>query len=254
MDTDLDYPAPLAICLEDLGALSEAERYLCCVAVPGRQPGLGLDDGGEVRWETDRPLACELWVTADSRLALFRRRGGAPVVVSRAGRSLEAPFEQPVILLHEDCLTVGGRRLRVHVHGECDSASPPRFYGAEEGGIGGLVRAAAAALAIGTATLAGAAGCKGDAKAAESNRSRIEVRTKPPDIGPPIRPRPKPDAGVKPPPMRATDLPTEPIEVRVKPPEAPARPERKDAGVPRPPMPPDPAKPPRPGMPPKPPK
>ncbi|MDY0002063.1 MAG: hypothetical protein RBU30_12260 [Polyangia bacterium] len=244
----MEYPLPQAICLEDLDALSDAERFLCCVALPGRQPGLGLDARGEVRWETGRPLACELWVTADSKLALFRTRGSGEVLVSRAGRRLAAPCEQPVILLDQDLLEVGGRRLRLHLHGECEAGAAPRFFGAEDGGLGGLVRAAAAALAIGTASLVGAAGCQGNAGAKEPGKDRIEVRTKPPDIGPPVRPRPKPDAGAMQPDMRDA-----PIEVRLQPPQVPARPSPRDAGVPKPPKPPEPAMPPKPPDPPKPP-
>lgn len=228
----MEYPRAQALCLEDLDARSEARRFLCCVAVPGRQPGLGLDRQGAPRWRAEGPLACELWVTGDRCLALYRREGAPEVVVSRLGRELAVPTEKPVILRHEDVVHVGARRLRVHLHGETDQVAEPSFYPVEEGGLGGRVRAAAAALAIGAAALSGAAGCKDDASASGKKPApRIEVRTRPPDVSPPQRPRPKPkpDAGV----MKA-DPPDMDIEVRTRPPEPPPPPP--DAGTRKPPM------------------
>ena len=65
-------PAPQAICLEDLAAPRDDERYLRCVALPGDEPGLTLDRQGVVRWMPDGPEAYELWVSGDGRLVLFR--------------------------------------------------------------------------------------------------------------------------------------------------------------------------------------
>ncbi|MCP4592143.1 MAG: hypothetical protein GY842_15520, partial [bacterium] len=62
---------PLAICIEDMDAQAET-RYLRCVAVPGRQPGLRLDEAGSVLWKSDDGASCELWVSADDRLILYR--------------------------------------------------------------------------------------------------------------------------------------------------------------------------------------
>ncbi len=43
-------PTPLAICLEDLDAPKEDERYLRYVALLGKQPGLTLDRQGGIKW------------------------------------------------------------------------------------------------------------------------------------------------------------------------------------------------------------
>jgi hypothetical protein len=56
-------------------------------------------------------------VSADERLILFRRVGGGPVRVRREHRSLDVPEAKPVVLLDQDRIDVGGRSLRVHVHG-----------------------------------------------------------------------------------------------------------------------------------------
>jgi len=82
-----------AICIEDLDAVSEASKYLRCVALPGRQPGLRLDETGNVQWQAGDVLSCELWVSADDRLILYRQEGMLPVVLRRGGRSLDVPPE-----------------------------------------------------------------------------------------------------------------------------------------------------------------
>lgn len=76
-------PQPLAICLEDLGARDPAQRYLRCVALVGRQPGLRVDAGGAVVWRPAELAACELWVSADDRLILYRTGDGAEVTLRR---------------------------------------------------------------------------------------------------------------------------------------------------------------------------
>ncbi|NMC71333.1 MAG: hypothetical protein GYA57_14880, partial [Myxococcales bacterium] len=113
---------PMSVCLEEL---REGEgRFLRCVALPGRGPGLRLGPDGAVRWR-DGAAGCELWVSADERLILFRPAGGPPAVVSRAGRSLEAPEEKPVVLLGGDEIRVGGRTFRVHLHGPAGAVRAP---------------------------------------------------------------------------------------------------------------------------------
>ncbi len=170
-------PQPLALCLEDLDAATE-ERYLQCVAAVGRGPGLGLAVDGSVLWQ-QLALACELWATQDDRLALLRREGAPAVQVSRQGRTLEAPPEKPVILRQGDELALGGRRLRLHLHGAVQELSPPRV-------LRELGRAAAA-LAVG-ALLAGAPG----SVAADPARDQIEVRQHPPSVVAPEPKKPEP--------------------------------------------------------------
>ncbi len=175
----MNQPLPLSICLEDLDAAADDERYLRCVALPGDdQAGLTLDADGKARWMPDGPEAYELWVSADGRLALYRNTGAPPLLVRRAGRSVEPPAQKPVMLLDQDLLQVAGRRLRVHVHGEADEIHEPRFLSARS--LARMARAAAAALALSTAV-----GAAGEAQGAPSPGTRggqqdIEVRLHPP--------------------------------------------------------------------------
>ena len=206
-------PKPLAICIEDLDATSRP--YLQCVAVAGADAGLIIDPGGEVQWQTSEPGACELWVSLDQRLILFRPPGapGEPVLLRRGGRSLELPEGKPVVLLDQDRVDVGPRRLRVHVHGEAPAVHPPNLLPAQEpSSLGRAARTAAAALALGVAV--GAAGCK----------TSVEVRDSPPKVAPtePVKPKPDmkvPDTRPASPDTRPIKVPPEPIEVRVSPPK-----------------------------------
>jgi hypothetical protein len=118
-------PEPLAICLEDVEARDPSSRYLRCVALVGRQPGLRVDPGGAVVWKVDELVACELWVSADDRLILYRTDDDVPVILQRAGRSLRLPAGKPVVVLDQDTFEVNGRRLRIHVHGVAPAVSPP---------------------------------------------------------------------------------------------------------------------------------
>ena len=91
-------PKPIAICIEDLGSEPKT-RYLRCVALPGRQPGLRLDKAGSVLWQSDDGVSCELWVSADERLILYRpeAKASGPVTLHRAGRSLDVPFGKSLV-------------------------------------------------------------------------------------------------------------------------------------------------------------
>jgi len=205
-------PKPLAICIEDLEAQPGEPRYVRCVAVPGRQPGLRLDTGGEVLWKTDDDVVCELWVSADDRLILYRPEGARAVTVSRAGRSLDVPSGKPVVLIDQDQIDVDSRRLRVHVHGEARAVSAPSPLAPQQSGLADFARAAAVAATIGAAAVAGGCGDK------------IDVRDQPPEVAAPDEPKEKP-----------TDK-KPPIDVRDHPPEeepAPDPPEPKPADEPK---------------------
>ena len=184
---------PLSICIEDVDTDDPNERYLRCVAVLGREPGLRISDGGEVLWQRDEGAACELWTSADGRLALYRLEQGGRVVVSRAGRSLEAPASKPVMLLHGDELEVGGRRLRVHVHGRTAQALAPEPVVMERNRR--AYRAAATAVIVGATLVSGMA-------AAQQGSQPLEVREHPPA---PPRPDPVPDPNPHPDIIDASD-------------------------------------------------
>jgi hypothetical protein len=206
-------PQPLALCIEDLSL--PVPRFVRCVAVGGRQPGLRLGRDGEVQWKPPGTIGCELWVSADERLVLWRPSGAPEVQIHRAGRSLVAPCDKPVMLLDGDELTLGGRRLRLHVHGEAPTVTPPAPLPMR---AGAATARAAAVLALGAAVV----GCG----------RNIEVRENPPAVEPM-----RPDAGPDPAASGATTAPAAtsdsgvlvpvtpptasapPIEVRDHPPE-----------------------------------
>ncbi|MBI5499170.1 MAG: hypothetical protein HY907_02935 [Deltaproteobacteria bacterium] len=217
-------PKPLAICLEDLTP-GATPRYLRCVAISGRDPGLRLDGAGAALWKSDDGASCELWVSADERLILYRRADGAAVRVRRGGRSLDAPPAKPVVLLDQDRVEVGGRELRIHIHGAALRVHPPTPL--PETGGRGLARAAATAAALGAAL--GAADCK---------------KAEAPDTTPPDEKATEMHVPAAPPALDAVQyVPADPgaadagepeIEVRVRPPEMaalPREPESPDAGL-----------------------
>ncbi|MBI5499230.1 MAG: hypothetical protein HY907_03235 [Deltaproteobacteria bacterium] len=223
-------PTPLAVCLEDLDARSPGERYLRCVAVPGRQPGLRVDPAGAVLWRGDGPVACELWVSMDQRLILYRPESAPAVVVRRAGRALDGPAGKPVVLLDQDGFEVGTKRMRVHVHGEAPAIAAPSFLPApERAEARGGLRGAAAAVAIGAA-LGGAAlfevRCHPPSPVEPTPRDDQQDAGAPPpedaETQPDIEVRVQPPAIAPMPPLPPPPPPPEPIEVRENPPGAPA--------------------------------
>jgi hypothetical protein len=227
-------PEPIALCIEDLEAEEGPARFLRCVALVGRGPGLRLTAAGEVAWQAAEESPLELWVSQDDRLILFRRAGGPATSVTRMGRAYEVPEEKPVVLKGGDDLQVGERRLRVHLHGAAGEVAAPALL--PERARPALAKVAAAALALGTVV-----GGPAPSGAAETDPP-LEVRSRPPDEAPP----PRPDAGVpKAPKKPAQKKPSAahasrsevqdeaPLEVRDKPPEPMPRP-RPDAGAPKP--------------------
>ncbi len=211
-------PLPFAICIEDVRS-GEADRFVRCVALPGRQPGLRVSTQGTVLWKSSDDVACELWVSGDDRLILYRPTGAAPVEVDRRNRSLDVPFDKPVVLLDQDVVRIGGRVLRVHVHGATTTVRAPSPQPVRKPSTASRV---AAVVALGAAV----AGC---------NKNQIEVRDTPPAVpadfdgappdppgeeaGPPD-PAPTSTFAVEPPTEPAE--PAEPIEVREAPPDIPA--------------------------------
>jgi hypothetical protein len=187
---------PLAICVEDMGSQAKT-RYMRCVALPGRQPGLRLDEAGQVVWQSEDGVACELCVSADGRLVLFRPEGAVPVSVHRTGRSLEVPCGKPVFVIDKDEMDVGERRLRIHVHGEAPLVVAPSPLQAKTRPFRRLAQAATAVAIAGSVS---AVGCK-----------EIEIRDQPP-----VEVEPTPTIEVRDDPPTAMPAPT--IEVRDEPP------------------------------------
>ena len=193
-------PEPICLCLEDLTPDEGSARYTRCVALAGRQPGLRVDGEGRLHWLEETEGGLELWVSLDEQLILFRPAAAPAASVHRGGRSLQVPEDKPCVLLAGDELEVGGRRLRVHLHGTTTAVVAPEPLPEERPGR--LGRVAAAALALGAAVTG--AGCP---------QKPVEVRQAPPSIAAPPRPD-GPRAPAKP------DA-RPPIEIRQAPPAPP---------------------------------
>lgn len=192
---------PMAIYLEDTNPVAPERRYLRCVALVGRQPGLRIDAQGEVTWQRNKIEPCEgeVWVSADDKLILYRPEGAAAVTVERAGRRLELPFEKPVVLVDKDLVTIGGKTLRVHIHGTAKAAVEPSPLPQRN-----LGKAAGVAAAV--ALSAALAGCG----------PTIEVRDDPPEVAADPLDDPEPDGG-QPEPEPAVDPEPEPVPVEPAP-------------------------------------
>jgi hypothetical protein len=177
---------PLAICIEDVGSQSKT-KYMRCVALPGRQPGLRLGETGQVLWRSDDGVSCELWVSADERLVLYRPEGAPPVSLHRAGRSLDVPFGKPVFVIDKDEVDVGSRHLRIHVHGQAPSIAAPSPLPPRSHPFSHLAQAATAAAIVGAVA---AFGCSPDIIVRDNppeptiptDPPTIEVRDDPPTI------------------------------------------------------------------------
>jgi len=214
----------IALCVEDCHPASEDRRYLRCCALTGLQPGLALTPGGVVGWRSDEPAAIRLVVSLDEKLVCYRETG-APggVRVHRGGRFVEVEELKPVVLLDGDELTLGDRRLRLHVHGFTTTSHEPEYFVAsvpaasapvERSASAPVARAASAPVArsaavagLAVAGLLGVAGCDKPPPDKPMEPPPMEVRdhppAKPPDPMPPMEdPMPPP-----PPPMEVRDTP-----------------------------------------------
>lgn len=172
-------PTPIALCLEDLAASTNRPRFTRCTALAGGGLGLQLDHQGDICWQQPAAGVCELWVSADERLMLFRPAGAPPVGVHRAGRSLDAPVGKPVVLLNQDELSVGPRRFRLHVHGQAPVVQAPEALAPTA--FRAVIGRAAAAMAMGAAVAA----------------QGIEVLANPPKVAAPPPPPPPPPIEVR---------------------------------------------------------
>ncbi|MBN2006890.1 MAG: hypothetical protein JXA21_26285, partial [Anaerolineae bacterium] len=155
------------------------------------------------------------------RLVLYRPEGAAPVTVRRAGRSLEAPFAKPVILLDKDEVDVGSRHLRIHVHGKAPAIAAPAPLKVQSKPLGRLARSAATAAAvIGAATACIEIRPTPPEVAPWTDTPTVEVRDNPPEVTPDID---KVTVEVREtPPEAPVTIPPSTIEVRLTPPDMPA--------------------------------
>lgn len=176
----------IEICLEELGAGSEDECFIQCVAVSGGQPGLALDRDGLVRWMPEEEAVCHgLWVSGDGRLVLYGAASTSAsvgeVVVERGARTQVAPVGKPVLLVDQDLLRVGDRELRVHIHGETEAMYEPERLSRRSF----LQAATAAATTAASLTLGAAASSASPTAGPQAGVGEpppIEVRRRPPSV------------------------------------------------------------------------
>ncbi|MHC4662276.1 MAG: hypothetical protein ACYS8W_11360 [Planctomycetota bacterium] len=187
-------PEPKAICIEEMADDGGKSKFIRCVALPGRQPGLRLDGECRILWKSDEPVSCELWVSADEQLILYRPEEAKPSTVYRAGRSLDVPFSKPVVLIDGDEVILAGKRVRIHIHGDAPSVSAPSEF-VPKPTVLDRVKKTAAAVVLGSVVAAAGA---------------INVRCNPPDLAP--TDRGKTGAGTQ-------TSANKPIDVRDFPPE-----------------------------------
>ena len=219
-------PKPLAICIEEVGGESKESQYMRCVALPGRQLGLSLDGAGRVMWKAATGVSCELWVSADEQLILYRPADAVQVMVRRSQRTLDVPCDKPVVIIDKDEIDVGQVRLRIHVHGEAAAVAPPSAVVPDARSFGAIAKAAAAAAVLGALA---ATGCSDVANSNTSGLNRIQVGNQP-SIFPPsievrnnppkIQVRTSPPSVAEPPGVAPPDVaPPEPTPPDVAPPE-----------------------------------
>jgi hypothetical protein len=141
----------LALCLEDLDTAEGDCRYVQCVALAGRGPGLRVDRNARPLWNSEQDVAFVLCVSADERLVLLRpeETDNVTITVRRAGRSVVAHAGKPIVLLDKDRIQVCDRSLRVYLHGPAGEIHEPRELAPRPARW--RLRTAAATLALGAA-------------------------------------------------------------------------------------------------------
>ena len=214
----------IALCIEDCRPASEDLRYLRCCALTGLQPGLTLSPEGVVVWKEDgAPAAVRLVVSQDEKLVCYREKAAPGVArVHRGGRFVDVEELKPVVLLDGDEITLGERRLRLHVHGFTAASHDPEFYVAPgEASHGGVARAAGVA-GVAMAGLMAMTGCDKPPPDKPMEKPPIDVRNNPPS---PLEPEMEPPMDPVPPPMEVRDQPPVAIpEERLAPPPPPMEP------------------------------
>ncbi len=230
-----DFIEPIELCLESLDPSTDDQPYVRCVALAGGDPGLGIDSDGRVVWCQNELAAALLWVSADRQLILVRRSISQSVRLIRAERFLDLPLDKPVVVLHEDVITIEGNSFRVHVHGTTQIIAPPErlLLRRAQTFVAGAVLAAATIAGCHTNTTGRAAvsaGATGNEVTSPSATFETEYAKPPPDMGTETATLTEGDtqgqggtaAASTATTRRPTTKPTPPIQIREQPP-APVR-------------------------------
>ena len=189
-------PEPIAICVEDLAPVDVNDRFVRCVAKVGRGDGLALDPAARPVFGKQTNAACELVVSLDQRLLLIRHEGAPTVTVFRAGRSLEAAVGHLVLLVDQDEVQVGDKRVRIHIHGLSPEVHAPKPF---------VPKAVKTAVSMAAVMALAATGC--DQTSSLLDSKPIEVREHPP--APPPRDAAPAISAPTPPATNSVKLPRE---------------------------------------------
>ncbi|MHC4662277.1 MAG: hypothetical protein ACYS8W_11365 [Planctomycetota bacterium] len=184
-------PEPKAICIEEIQPDAGKSRFISCVALPGGQPGLGLDGECRILWKGGEAVSCEIWVSADEQLILYRPEGARESRLKRAGRSLDVPFSKPVVLVNKDEIVLAGKRVRIYIHGGTNVIHAPEEFVPQPSVVERVKRSAAAVVLGSVVAVAGCvevpepkpSGTTG-AGTQTSKSEPIEVRDMPPLLAP----------------------------------------------------------------------
>lgn len=224
-------PEPISLCIEDLDEPAERTRFIRCVALAGGEPGLGVDARGKPLWRggSAAKRACELWVSGDERLILWRIATAPPITVRRAYRTLDVPAEKPVVVLDQDELELSGVRLRLHVHGRAVAIHPPTpFVPRSVGAVAVAAAMAFGSIAAGCSAKGGGPDLVGEARSNTTTAAARAVGTQAPPASVPAAPTMSASAPAASASACASATATAkppPIEVRHRPPGPPVRPD-----------------------------
>lgn len=172
-------PTAKSVCLEALDEKQGRSSFTRCVMLPGGEPGLALGPAGDILWQNDGPIACELYVALDDRLILLCPDHNAFVEVRRAGRCLQVPAGKPVVLVAGDLIHVAGHRYRLHVHGSTRTTHKPSPL-EQRARVSGAKLAAAIALG---ASVAGVACSDSDERVNPVDAGQSDADASQSDIG-----------------------------------------------------------------------
>jgi len=224
-------PKPISLCIEELDEPAERTRFIRCVALAGGEPGLSVDARGKPLWQggSAAKRACELWVSGDERLILWRIATAPPITVRRAYRTLDVPAEKPVVVLDQDELELSGVRLRLHVHGPTVEIHPPTpFVPRSVGAVAVAAAMAFGSIAAGCHAEGGSPDPMGEAPSGTRTAAATAVGTQAPSASASAAPAmsasaPAASASVSASATAKAKPP--PIEVRHRPPGPPVRPD-----------------------------
>lgn len=157
---------PVAICLERVNPMPGENRFVQCTVITGAETGLGLDEHGNATWRDMASTVAEFFISADERVMFLKtEKCTGEAIVSREGRSLNAPVNKPVVIIHGDTIKIADRILKIHLHGNTEYIHAPQelYPEVEEKPMPRTLKAASLAAAI-AATAVISTGCSPEKK------------------------------------------------------------------------------------------